>query len=315
MDSAAQPLSFGQILDRAFRLCRANLKNFLAISIVPGLGYLAIFVAILGPLSLVVWPDRATPPSWNPAMVGLIIAVSLVAFVGVMLVFAIFQPAACYAVLQADLGISTGFSGAYAKSWSKAGRYVWLIVLKGLIIAGPTYGAGILIAVLSLFRARVGGSAAESALLVAVPLLMLVYVVGMVYAVLMMIRLALATPACVAEDLPALAAIRRSIRLSRGAKSRIFLVGLVTYAINCAAMVVFEVVFGLFASLGALLFALLHINRVIEIVLASVFGVLFLGSALLLMGAMWSSFVVVFTLVYRDRRLRIEPQPVPEAAV
>jgi len=146
---------------------------------------------------------------------------------------------------------------------------------------------------------------------VVVPLLMLVYVCGMVYAVFMMIRLAFATPACVAEDLPAYAAIKRSMQLSRHAKGRIFLVALVVYAANYAAMMIFEIVFGAIAGVGSLLFVGTHSGLVIQIVAASVFGLLFMGGLLLLMGAMWSSFTVAFTVVYRDQRLRIDPRPEP----
>lgn len=270
MESTLLPLTFGQILDRAFRLCRTNLKDFIAISIVPGIAYAVAVLMMVGTLMFFLRPDLRTPRSMSSPEIAITVGVFLVGMIVLMVVFAIFQPAMCHATLQADCGAPAEFREAYRAAWSKAGRYIWLIVLKGLVVTGPTYGAGILVAVLSFFRVRAVGSDATGFLLVIFPLLMLIYVVGMVYAVSMMIRLALATPACVAEDLTAYAAIKRSLQLTRGAMGRIFLVGLVAYAISCAAMIVFEVVFGIIASVGALLFTRAHINHVIQIVLASV---------------------------------------------
>ncbi len=314
MESILHPLTFGQILDRTFRLCRANLKSLLSISALPAVGFLLTLLAVLGTVLPAVLPDRGTPPSVGLGKIVLIVSVSLVAMVGMMLVFALYQPAACYAALQADLGLPTRFREAYEAALSKLGRYVWLNVLKGVIVAGPFYGTFILLVLLSMFRARAAGSGVGDVLAVVVPLLMLVYVCGMVYAVFMMIRLALAVPACVAEDLPAYAGIRRSFQLTRNAKGRIFLVALVVYAANYAAMMIFEIMFGAIASAGALLFVTTHLSLTTQIVAASVPGVFFLGGLLLLMGAMWTTFVVAFTVVYRDQRVRLDPKPTPHAA-
>jgi hypothetical protein len=313
MENAAQPLTFGQILDHTFRVSRANLKSFIAISIVPGVGYVVAVLMMVGTLMYFLRPDRGTPQPMSPPEIAFTVAVFLVGMIVLAAVFAIFQPAACFAALQADLGIPTRFREAYTTAWSKLGRYVWLIVLKGLIVAGPTYVALILLAALSLFRVRTGGSDATSLLVVIFPLLILVYFGGMIYAIFMMIRLALATPASVAEDLPAYAAIKRSMQLTRNAKGRVFLVALVIYAANNAAMMILEMVFIAIAGVGALLFAATHVSLIIQIVLASIFGVLFLGGALLLMGALWTSFSVAFTLVYRDQRLRHDSKPAPGA--
>jgi hypothetical protein len=309
MYSAAQPLSFGQILDRVFRLSRQNLKSLLAISIVPGAAYALAALAAVGTIFLYLRPDRGVPQQFSHAQIAVMIAVILASTLVTLLVFAVFQPAICHAVLQANRGMPTGFREAYRIAWSRKGRYVWLMILKALFVAGPTYGAGILIALLAFLGIRTGAGAAPSFLFALIPLLMLVYFVGMLYAAFAMIRLSLATPACVAEDLPAMAAIRRSMRLSRNAKGRIFLIGLVMYAINCAAMMIVEAVAGLIVALGAFFFTLMHLNLVTEIVLGSIFGVGLLGGVLVLTGALWASFSVAFTLVYRDQCLRVDPQP------
>jgi len=317
MEIPAQPLSFGQILDRTFRLSRANLMNFIFISLVPASGLLVTALAMVGTMFYYLRPDRGLPQSLTPPEIVLISAASLAAIIVMMFVFALFQPAICHAALEADRGIEAGFSAAYAKAWSRCGRYLWLMLLKSVIVAGPMYGAILAIAGLMFFELRSGGNQ-SGFLLVVMPLLMLIYFAGSVYAAFAMIRLALATPACVAEDLPAWAAIRRSLQLTRGAMGRIFLIGLIIYAINYAAVIVFEVVAGLIVALGALLFSLMNLGKTAEITVASFFGVLLFAGFMVLTGALWASFSVAFSLVYLDQKVRIDPRhaagPQPEGA-
>jgi len=312
MDGAAQPLSFGQILDRTFRLCHANLKNFVVISLVPTAGLVITVLGMAGTLFLFLRPDRGTLQQMSALQITITVAVFVLGMIVLMVVYSIYQPAVSYAALQSNLGIQITPGDAYAKTWSNCGRYIGLTLLKALIVSGPTYGILCLVAAGFALRSRMGNGDWTGFLLVTVSLSMLIYVASMVYSVFMMIRLALAVPACVAEDQPVRAAIKRSFRLSRGAMGRIFLMGLVIYAIGCAAMMVFEVVAWILMAIGALIFALMHLDHVAQIVLGSIFGAFFMAGYVLLMGALWSAFSVSFTLIYHDQCLRIDPRPEPE---
>src|ERR1035437_10255024 len=76
------------------------------------------------------------------------------------------------------------------------------------------------------------------ALFLLIPLIALLFIGAMVYGVIIAMRLSLAFPAALAEGLTAVAALRRSGQLTKGAKGRIFLVLLVVYALGYAAEMV-----------------------------------------------------------------------------
>ena len=149
------------------------------------------------------------------------------------------------------------------------------------------------------------------ALLVLIPLLVLLFIGAMVYGTIIAMRLSLAFPAALAEDLPAVAALRRSGQLTQGAKGRIFLVLLVVYALGYAAEMVGFMVLAAVIGVGALIMAACGVQMpsvagIIGLVLAGlcVIAVLYLWTALL-----WSAFSTSFAVLYHDQRLRKGGQP------
>jgi membrane-anchored glycerophosphoryl diester phosphodiesterase (GDPDase) len=320
MSPALQPLTIGQILDRIYRLMRANLRGFVALAAAPMGCFTVVFVAMFAGMFLVMfqghWPPPATSPATlgSPATLAAMTFVMVFVYLGYMLVFAIYQPAAAYAALQADLGVAVSFHEAYAIAWSKAGRYIGLFLLRLLIIAGPIVGVVLLPAAVALIAATLGGSSAQGALLAVIPLLILVYVGGALYATFMMIRLALANPACVAEDLPARAAIRRSLQLSRHAKGRIFVVALVIYAAIYAATMIGEIVIGFLVAAVAIPMSMAHPSQAAVIAGIVILAVILLVSMLLISSVSSAAYATAFVVLYRDQRLRIDPQPEPGVA-
>jgi uncharacterized membrane protein len=77
--------------------------------------------------------------------------------------------------------------------------------------------------------------AAGLGILILAPLFML----GLVYGVWMSLRYSLAMPACVVEDTNASAALKRSIDLSKGSRGRIFVLGLLVYAVKLLLGILF----------------------------------------------------------------------------
>jgi membrane-anchored glycerophosphoryl diester phosphodiesterase (GDPDase) len=315
MEHATHPLTIGQILDRIYHLMRANLRGFLAIAAVPMAAFAFVFGAIFVGMFLVSfrghWPTHSAGPAAlaSPAVLASLTFVIFVIYLGFLMAFAIYQPAATFAALQADLGTATPFREAYAFAWGKIGRHIGLFFLRILIISGPIVGVVLLLAAVALIAAKFGGSSAQAAFLAIIPLLMLGYVGGMLYAAFMMIRLALAYPACVAQDLTAWAAIRRSLQLTRGAMRRIFLVALVIYAAVYAAMIVFEIVFGAVVAAIAFPMTFMHASGAAEIVGIVIVGVLFLVAFVLVMAVSSSAYAAAFAVLYRDQQMRIDPRP------
>jgi hypothetical protein len=320
MPSALQPLTLGQILDRTFQLMRANLLGFLAIAAVP-MGCMAVvFVPFFVLMFLILLrgqrpPFHALPAALSsPVALALLTFVTILIYLGYMMAIAIYQPAASYAALQADLGVAVPFHEAYAFAWSKIGRYVGLFLLRLLMIAGPIIGVILLLAGIASIAMIFGGSSAQTALLAIIPLLMLVYVGGMVYGVFMMIRLSLAYPACIAEDLTARVSITRSLQLTRSAKGRIFVVALVVYAAIYAAMMVCEIVLGFLLAAFAVPMTLMHVSQTVEIIGIVIFGLVFLLAMLLVSATSSSAYSTAFVVLYRDQRLRIDPRTEPGIA-
>jgi membrane-anchored glycerophosphoryl diester phosphodiesterase (GDPDase) len=148
-----------------------------------------------------------------------------------------------------------------------------------------------------------------------IPLAALFYLGSIVYAIFMSLRLSLAFPACVHENLTAMQAIRRSGVLTNGAKGRIFLVLLVIYAISYVAVMILYAV-GLFAfAIGALTGAG-HASLTSPITIAlAVAGVLVLLALVFLWSAvLMAAYSTAFAVLYRDQCLRKDGPPPVQAA-
>lgn len=303
---AAMPMTIGQILDRVFRLLRANVKPFLAVGLLP-IGVLAVFEGVFFGALFFAGVLPHPPPHPDPAAIAWIVVPVYLLFLPVMLLmYGLYYGASTHAALQADEGIRVSTRDAFRDGWSRLGRYTWLLILRSLIISGPilvlvvVIGGGILLATR-------GGSADSGslALFLLIPLGILGYIGFFVYAVLMMLRLSLAFTACVHEGIPAGLAVRRSGVLTRGAKGRIFLVALVIYAIGSAAfmaiyaigMMAFAV--GMVAGAGGM-----DHPSPLMIGLAVVFGLVMLGLVFVWAALQMAAYSNAFAVIYRDQCLR-----------
>lgn len=140
-------MTFGQILDRVFHLLRANWRLFVAIGLVPGAGIIAYFGIIFAALFPVLKPVILHQTPNFSAMSILWLAGSYIVGITLMIVVvALYEPAAAYAALEANTGTKVTFGKAWAVSWSRAGRYIWLSILRLLIVALPILVVAALIA-------------------------------------------------------------------------------------------------------------------------------------------------------------------------
>jgi hypothetical protein len=303
-------MTFGQILDRIFRLMRSHWKPFMGIGILP-IGVIFAFEAVFFGAMFLAGAFRQPPAPPNLAMLWPILPLGLLFLPVMLLVYGLYYGASAYASVHADFELPFTVREALGHAWSRIGRYVWLMVLKGLILAIP-----ILVCVAAalggalLFGLVPNGNPSPAALFFLVPLAVLLYLGGIVYAVIMTMRLSLAYPASAHENLTAMQAVKRSGVLTQGAKGRIFLMLLVIYAIGYAVAMVFYVI-GLFVvAIGAVAGAsLFHAWTPLTITLAALAGLVFIALvfawALLLMAA----YNVTFAVFYRDQRLRKDKLP------
>jgi len=302
-------MTFGQILDRVLQLMRANWRLLVGIALVPGSGMIAyfgvmfaVFFPVLKPLIL-----KQTPALSVVTIVWLNVAY-VVGIVLMVLISALYEPAAVYAALEVNAGTRVTFRKAWAVAWGRAGRYIWMAILRAIIVLLPLLVFGALIVgtvVFSMARGR--GVMDPSLMIVIFPLFMLLYVAWLVYTVLIMLRLVLVVPACVAEDVSAWKGFRRSNQLTYGAKGRIFLLGLLIYAIAYAAFLVAEVVLLFLGAMVALVGMMMHLAMVPwGFIGIGVGAVVFVCAYLLWMACIWAAYTTLFAVVYRDQRLRLE---------
>jgi len=307
----AGPMTFGQILDRVYHLLRANLKLFLGISAVPGVACLVCYALMFAGVFFVVKPwHRQAPPTFTP-MAGLMLAASGLVCVVMMVMSALYEPAACYAALQANAGSKATTREAWGVALAKAGRYLWLAILRALVVAAPLIAVAVAVAVVTIHTMQQShGQVSPDRAMLIVPIMMLVEAVWLVYFTFVMIRLAVAYPASLAENLTAWPSLVRSNRLTKGGRGRIFLVALLLYAITYAAAIVLEMAVMILAGLGMLVGFILHLTLVPwAYVGGGVLGVILLITFFLYTACTWSAFEISFAVFYHDQRLRNEGVP------
>lgn len=245
METNLRPLALGEILDRTAQLYRAKFVLFVGIFSIYGGVVLVLNLLQIGVMSWLTGLHNAT---WLWVLTGTAAAIK------VLLVF-LFAGAAVAAISRAvawvHLGEPATIRGAYASILPRLGRYLWLMTITFFVAwlpVGLVYGGYIALILLYLpkgFMAHPSGSSQASMVLFGVA--SLVFILALIptiaYGIVMMLRYALAVPASVVEDQTAFMAIRRSIELSKGARGRIFVLGLLVFVIELGLIGLSQVFF------------------------------------------------------------------------
>lgn len=306
-------MTMGQTLDRVYRLIRAHLRLYLGISLVPAGAVLVALAVMGGAAALVVLPHiqgRAAPTDFWFLLE--LVPAAIFLYCGVFVVYALYASAISHAVVKTHRGETVTAGEAWGVAQKHAGRHIWLMFLLVLILAGPIYILLGIVASLVLTVALAGGHsdpAAGLAFMAFMPLFSLFNMGAQVYMVLMFLRYGLAIPACVMEDLPAVAALQRSVALTRGGKGRFFVVMLAVYAasfvliIACEIVVFLVVGVGIFA--GVLVGASLH-SPMLLFVLAPLGILVVLVVMLAFLSLPYVGYSTAIGVFYCDQRMRLE---------
>jgi hypothetical protein len=312
--------TFGQVLDRTYRLTRSHFKLLVGMAAIPS----GIVLLLVMSLEVVIWipmlrqfPNPPSPEAMLQYLTPGVIVPVLIGFVLLNLaIFSIYLAAASHASVQADLGVEVTLREAYGMALQRGGRHLWLLLLMYLCTALPLLlieAAGLL-GISALVRS--GGTPAP-ALFLLLPLVFLLYLGALVYAILMGLRLSLAFPACVAEGLTAIAAIKRSFQLSRGAMGRIFLVLLVVYAVVVAGFLVIEFVAIMVAVVAAIVAMVAHIHLAApwSYIGLGLVGVCGFAALVLFTSLTYAATMAALAVLYNDQRLRKDglPPAAPQA--
>ena len=304
-------LTFGQILDHIYRLMRTHWKLFFGIVSVPAAAVFLFTAAVVSFEMKIFSTLMAGNPISPSAFPPYFIAIFLIGEPLLLLVCALYLPAAIHAAVQADRGGTATFREAYRAAWSHFGRYLWLLILWTLYLAVPIVVLAASIGIGTAF-ARMHHLPANAPIsgfpFILIPLIVLMYLCVIAYSILIMLRFALAFPASMEENLTARAALRRSAQLTRGSKGRIFLVILVVYAAVYAVRLACMLVLGILASLVALGAMLAHVT-VGSPAFFTLVGLGVLGYVLMIVVTVllvYSALTTALAVLYHDQRRRKE---------
>jgi len=237
MSTQLRPLSLGEILDRTAELYRNHFLLFAGIAAIFSGAMLFLQMLHLGILELMGFREVSAQLSWGTGAVAVLEGLVLLMLAGVAVA------ANNRAVAWVNLGERATIRGAINRILPRLRRYLWLMLITWFRAWAPlsiVYVAFFVLVATVMpggFHPHAGGPQGQDTatflrlgfyMLILAPLLL----VTSVYGILMALRYSLAMPACVVEDLPAGAALRRSVELSKGSRGRVFVLGLLVGAVK-----------------------------------------------------------------------------------
>jgi hypothetical protein len=311
-------MTFGQIFDRTFQLMRNNLRLLLGIAAVPSAAIFVVIGIVFGLMSAEIITQIAHKTATPAAIPTYAVFFIFAAYLIFPLIYALYLPAASYAATQADRGVAATFREAYAVAWRRFGRYLWLMILGFLYVIVPVVACALIIGLFALLlHFAMSGSSGDTAVFVLIPLGVLLYIAALVCSILIMLRISLAYPASVVEELTAWNSLKRSIQLTKNAKGRIFVVLLVVYALTYLVSLMCVAILCVVAALVAFVAILAHVT-VGSPAFYVLIGLAILGYLLVLIATClfsYAAFTTALAVLYHDQRLRTEVfLPVPAQA-
>jgi len=198
------------------------------------------------------------------------------------------------------LGESITIRNSYRNAWKHVWRFLGLYILQGLVIvAAPVavFCAGFVVMVIG----KISGYAAGDNSPLFGGLLFLLFLLLGAFALWMLLRLCLAFPVCVVEQLTAWAALKRGIRLSHGTRGRIFVLYLMGMVLNWVLTWPVTFVVIVVVTLVPSLQGQKHAQLVGMLVVFTLYGSYFAVKALIK-----PIYGIALTIFYFDQRIRKE---------
>jgi hypothetical protein len=301
-------MTVGQILDRVYRLLRANFKLFVGIAAMPPLAFFGLLAVIAAAASPFLIRLMANPSRSDALPIVGVVSVMMVLFLPIhFIIFGLYSAAASDAAVRTDRGETVSFRQAYATAWKHAGRYLLLVLIIYLVCFGPALLMELL-AGIGMALATSHPTQASPAFMVLLPLVFLLFAAAMIAGLIVALRFSLSFPASVTENLPPLAAMKRSSVLTRAAKARICLVMLVVYAATYLMMMLVECGVMLVGVVGFFAWSGLHVHPPAPVIwLLAGCGILAIISLITLFSAFsWAGYATAFAVIYNDQRARVD---------
>jgi hypothetical protein len=331
MNEPLRPSSLGEILDRTVQLFRARFLLYLGISLIPT----GVLVALACAAGLVVawWSAagaRSVSSQTGYVLVGLFAtAVALVALPLLLAATGLATAAMNHAVSHIHLGETTTIRDAYKSVWRLGWRYVWLYLLEAILVWVAPAVAWFALVLIYAGIGALGRRAGMGASFLAAPFDLFAFLVLVVVAacgIWMLLRLSLAFPTCVVEELRVWPSLKRSSVLTKGTMGRIFLLCLLVAVLSWLLSIAIIVLLTLLVYLIPGITGAQHQQAFGVIMAFIVYGMPFAVQALVR-----PVYGIALVLFYYDQRIRqegfdiewmmhqagmlptakIEPQPAP----
>jgi hypothetical protein len=247
MNYHLRPLTLGEILDRTAELYRTHFLLFAGISSIFATAMLAIQLLYLRSLVLLGYPNLMAKWRWSTAAAAVAEALLILLLAGLSIV------ANNRAVAWVYLDQPASIRAATRSVLPRLRRYLWLMTRVFFRAWSPfaaVYIAFFVMMFTMLPHDFMTNPAAMQNSINQNPASILGFGLGMlillplitaasVYGVWMTMRYSLAVPACVVEELNAGRSLKRSVELSLGSRGRIFVLGLLVYAVRMLLGILF----------------------------------------------------------------------------
>ena len=253
METYLRPLTLGEILDRTAQLYRSNFLLFAGISAVYAGVLLVLGLLQIGMQEIFRIEHLTSQAIWLNGIAAVFEWLFVFLFGGIAVA------ANNRAVAWVHMGEPASIGGAYASILPRFGRYLWLMTIMAFVLWLPLlviYCAYIVVFLLYLkphgaVTAPHAAGVAMTASAQQANLLFILFtlgfavlaMIGFAYAVVMGLRYALSVAASVVENLTAREGIRRSVNLTKGARGRIFVLGLLVFVIQFGLVAITQMFF------------------------------------------------------------------------
>jgi hypothetical protein len=300
MDEPLHPSSLSEILDRTAQVYRSRFLVFLGIAVIPT-AVLLVFAGIVALLVLRVGPWEGPSSVFTGAIVALLVAgVFLLALPTLIAVAALAQAAMSHAAARAFLGQPITIRDSYKTVWRRGWRYIGLFIFEIVVIWVVPIAAWFVVVLLSAALAALAQNAGLSGGLFV--LAGFLVVAGLItYGFWMALRLSLAFPVCVVEQIDAWHSIKRSSLLTAGTRGRILLLYLLGAALNWILSIAITLPLAIVMALVPGSSSPQHAQGAAVIMIFVVYGAAFIVQALTR-----PVYGIALILFYYDQRIRQE---------
>jgi hypothetical protein len=298
MNEKLRPMTLGEILDRTAQLYRHNFLTFAGVAAVPMVAMFAVavpFGVAIGYMGLFN-PRHATP---SPGSLIAIFTLAAVIGLPVLLVASVVSQASLTkTAIGAHMGQKIKVREAIKSVWPRFWRYLWLMVLLGLLVImiPAAVAGGIAVALTAL------GAVSDAVVRLFTGVLsFLAVLAAFVYIVWRWLCYCLAMPACIVEEKTAWQSIKRANLLTKGTRGRIF----VMYLLVMALTFVISMIADVFMLIGIAILSAMGGSKFGPVATA-VGLILGLLARLTLQILIQPIPVIALVLFYYDQRVRIE---------